>query len=257
MPTIRWPICESRGSEDFAMLANAVNTLGRSGTLAKNVHLPATFRDELLAFIADELPRWRDRPERPAETSETILTSQLCAHLNSVARHSVGWDVLQFRVEEPDEQRRGRKIDLVPAPCGATVWIEGRGYTDFDSLLPMECKRLPTPKDKDRDEREYVFNKHATTGGMQRFKAGHHGSAHKLGAMIAYVQEETIAIWHKRVEEWIIGLVQSGQPGWTANDLIYLERDADAAGVVIYRSSHARAAELPEIKLCHLWIRMN
>lgn len=239
------------------MLANSSETSAQSGRFGRDVHLPATSRHELLNFIADELPQWRDRPDRKPETLETILTSQLCAHLNSASRHSAGWDILQFRIEEPDEQNKGRKIDLVPAPCAATVWIEGRRHTDFDALLPIECKRLPTPKDKDRDEREYVVSRHSSTGGIQRFKAGHHGVAHTLGAMIAYVQEETPAIWHTRVAGWIGGLVESHELGWSTKDQLHLVQGAGATGLTVLRSSHTRAMDLPEIELRHLWLQMN
>jgi hypothetical protein len=162
------------------MLANSSEASAQSGRFGRDVHLLATSRHELLNFIADELPQRRDRQDRKPETSETVLTSQLCAQLNSASRHSAGWDILQFRIEEPDEQNKGRRIDLVPAPCAATIWIEGRRHADFDALLPIECKRLPTPKDKDRDEREYVISRYSSTGGIQRFKTGHHGCAHTL-----------------------------------------------------------------------------
>jgi hypothetical protein len=46
----------------------------QAGRLAPEVHWPGTARNELLGFIADELPRWRDYPERKSETSETALT---------------------------------------------------------------------------------------------------------------------------------------------------------------------------------------
>lgn len=239
------------------MLADSPDSLTKTGTLGSDVHLPATSRSELLDFIRDELPHWRDRPDRRNETAETALTSQLCAHLNSAARHSTGWDFLQFRVEEPDEQRKGRKVDLVPAPCGATVWIEGRGHADFDPLLPIECKRLPTPEGKDRDEREYVINQHTSTGGIQRFKAGHHGAAHTFGAMIAYVQQETTTFWDARVREWIQGLIESGQPGWTAGDFLQLQDDDGAKRLAVLRSSHTRDSGLPEIELRHLWLQMR
>ena len=239
------------------MLANRPQASAQSGSLSKDVHLPATSRYELLDFITNELPHWRDRCDRKRVISETHLTSQLCAHLNSAARHSGGWDFLQFRIEEPDEQAKGRKIDLVPAPCAATVWIEGRRHIDFDPLLPIECKRLPTPKGKERDEREYVINRHASTGGIQRFKAGHHGAAHNLGAMIAYVQREKRMFWNTRVAEWINELVESGQPGWTANDLLHLEHDDDTIQVTVFHSSHTRENGLPEIELRHLWVEMN
>ncbi len=186
---------------------------------------------ELIDFIAYELPRWRDHPDRSAQTSETALTSQLCGHLNTAARFSPGWDILQFRIEEPDEQQRGRKIDLVASPCGPTVWIEGRRCTQFDTLLPIECKRLPTPKDKDRDEREYVINRHATTGGIQRFKAGNHGAAHSLAAMIAYVQAESPATWHGRLNAWIGELERSTHIGWSAKDLMRIDPVDMKAGV--------------------------
>jgi hypothetical protein len=78
-------------------------------------------------------------------------------------------------------------VDLIAAPSDATVWIEGRSYVDFDTLLPIERKRLPTPKDKDRDEREYVIEGQGTTGGMQRFKAGLHGAKHTMAAMIGSI----------------------------------------------------------------------
>ena len=238
------------------MLAN-IHTSTQIGSLSRDLHLPATSLFELLAFINSELPQWRDRSDRNPEKPETVLTSQLCAHLNSVARLSRGWDFLQFRTEEPDEQTKGRRIDLVPAPCGATVWIEGRKHVDCDPLLPIECKRLPTPKGKGRDEREYVITRHGSTGGIQRFKEGHHGAAHKVGGMIAYVQEETRSYWTTQIANWISDLAAIGQSGWTVNDLIDLINNDDASGVATLRSTHTRQNGLPDIELRHLWVSMS
>jgi hypothetical protein len=211
----------------------------------------------LIKFIASELPRWRDRRDRKAQISEVALTSQLCGHLNSAARLSPGWDFLQFRIEEPDEQYRGRKIDLVASPCATTVWIEGRLHTDFDILMPIECKRLPTPKGEERDEREYVVSRYSSTGGIQRFKAGHHGSRHTLGAMIGYMQEGTTDVWNRRLAEWIGELAAAIQTGWTAKDLVELEYHLEESGLTVLRSSHTRVNGLPEIELRHLWVMMD
>jgi hypothetical protein len=238
------------------MLANGPDTPVQSGTLSTDVQRPATFRHELLEFITNELPRWRDRPDRSSATSETILTSQLCAHLNSAARHAPGWDILQFRVEESDEENKGRKIDLVPAPSGTTICIEGRVHTDFNSLMPIECKRFPIPKGKDRDEREYVISSHTSTGGIQRFKEGSHGAAHTFGGMIGYVQEQTTSFWDARVAGWIKKLAGT-RPGWTMKDLLQLERKDATLRVAVFRSSHARQNGLPDIELRHLWMEMN
>jgi hypothetical protein len=250
------PTFGRKDSEGHFMLANNVDISARFGALSSDVHKPATFRYELLDFIAEELPHWRDRTDRPNETSETILTSQLCAHLNSVSRHSAGWDVLQFRVEEADEKHRGRKIDLVASPCGVAIWVNGRRHTDFDNIMPVECKRLPTPKADGRDEREYVISQKASTGGIQRFKAGHHGAAHRFGAMIGYVQEETTTVWDKRVAVWI-GDLAGTQAGWTTKDLLHIEREDAALRLAVFRSSHERQNGLSDIELRHLWIEMN
>lgn len=238
------------------MLANLSEGLNDSGALSPEVQKPETFRHELIDFIATQLPIWRDRPERRAELAEAILTSQLCAHLNSVARHSSGWDILQFRVEEVDEQRPDRTIDLVPAPCGTTICIAGRLHSDFDPLLPVECKRLPTPLGAKRDEREYVINRHSSTGGIDRFKRGLHGAAHEFGAMIGYIQGETNAVWNERIGSWIKELATSSEHGWSLKDLLVLEKQLNDDRLTIFRSVHERE-NLNDIKLRHLWIEMN
>ena len=74
MPMKRLTICERRDSERTYMFANFSDALTPSGTLNSEVHRRATFRHELLNFITEALPRWRDDPERPDNTSETALT---------------------------------------------------------------------------------------------------------------------------------------------------------------------------------------
>src|SRR5258708_11183140 len=203
------------------MLAAGSNATAITGTLSGDVQKPGTFRLELIAFIAGQLPLWKNRAERKPEMAETLLNTQLCAHLNSAARHASGWDILQFRVEEADEVRRGRKTDLVAAPAGAAIIIEGRRHIDFDSLMPIECKRLPTPKGNSRDEMEYVFTHTGTTGGIQRFKDGLHGAAHTIAAMVGYIQEKDGAFWNTRVADWIGSLIGVA-PRWSQRDLLRL-----------------------------------
>lgn len=239
------------------MLADSLSTHAQIGGLDKDVHLQKTSLYELLDFIADELPSWRDRPELKNISSETELTSKLCGHLNSAARRSAGWDFLQFRPEESDELQKGRKVDFVASPCNATVWVEGRRCTDFDTLLPLECKRLPIPEGKDRDEREYVISQHSSTGGIQRFKAGHHGGNHEVAAMIAYVQDKTAPVWQKRINAWIDELSLFANPEWSKKDLLRLVSDSRKVGLSMYRSEHVRTKGLTDIALTHLWIKMN
>lgn len=239
------------------MLADSSDRCVQVGSFKSDIHLPLESLDRLIDFIATELPRWRDHPDRLGQTAETALTSQLCGHLNVAARHSSGWDILQFRVEEPDEQRRGRKIDLIASPCGPTIWIGGRRCTQFDTLLPIECKRLPIPRDGHRDEREYVIDRRATTGGIQRFKAGDHGAAHRLAAMIGYLQVDTPPVWHLRLNSWIADLDTKMEPHWSSADLIHSERLEGPEGLAMFRSQHVRAKGLADIYIRHIWINMS
>jgi len=229
----------------------------QTGKLGPEIQLPWTARYELLDFIGDELPRWRDHPERKPETSETRLTDQLCDHLNSATRLSDSWSRVQFRTEIPDEVQRGRAIDLAPKPCGAVLIIEGRRHTQFDTLLPIECKRLPTPKGKRRDEREYVVTQPGTTGGIQRFKFGHHGAAHRVGAMIAYVQQLGFSHWLAQVNGWIQALSAEMDSAWSESDLLRHEKEDPARGLCILHSVHRREAGCEDCELRHLWVKMN
>jgi hypothetical protein len=239
------------------MLADENEAGVQSGGLAAGLHRPATWLIALIDFIAEQLPVWRDRSDRPRVEGETLLTAQLCAHLNSAARKSPGWDVLQFRMEEPDTVKQSRRIDLAPAPAGEIIWIEGRRYSDFDLLLPIECKRLPTPAGGERDKREYLRASKGSMGGVQRFKAGHHGAAYTRGAMIGYVQAGGIASWIKRLDVWVRGLVRASVAGWTADDRLRLERHDFGRRLAILTSDHQREHGLPRITLRHLWIDVS
>lgn len=237
------------------MLADDRRLLGATGRLSPELHLPERWRAALVAFIAEALPVWRDDPDRPAATAETELTAQLCGFLNSASRHSQGWDYLQFRVEEPDEKKKGRAIDLVAAPSGVRVWIDGRRYSQYEALFPVECKRLPTPSGPGRDEREYLHSRHGSRGGVQRFKAGDHGSAHRNAGMIAYVQSDGIEAWRQRVSEWILELI-AALPDWSSTDMIELQRHDLAQRIAVLKSHHPRDKDLVPLALDHLWIEL-
>ena len=238
------------------MLAENSKTV-QSGGIGRDIHLPSTAKLELVGFIADELPRWRDHPDRPNATAETDLTEFLCDHLNSAAYFSTVWSHVQFRTETGDETCGGRKIDLAAKPRGGALILEGRRHSQFDTLFPIECKRLPTPKDKKRDEREYVITVPGSTGGIQRFKFGHHGAAHTFAAMIAYVQEQTCSHWLHRVNKWILDLSKEPLTEWRKTDLLELLDDDATSRICKLVSRHRRANGLPDCELRHLWISMN
>lgn len=237
------------------MLADQRAVLESAGRLSGELSLPQEWRGSLLDFIANLLPVWRDDPERRAAMAETRLTAQLCSLLNSATRRAKGWDFLQFRMEEPDEVRSGRAIDLVAAPSGEVIWLEGRRHSQYDPILPIECKRLPTPSSRERDEREYLHSRHGSRGGVQRFKAGDHGAAHNHAAVIAYLQTENIVAWHQRIAAWCAELTAEIE-GWTEDDALHLNDHRATLGVARLSSTHARGRGLPAILLDHIWVQM-
>lgn len=237
------------------MLANSSNGV-QSGRFEQEIHLPSAARMELVDFIAHELPRWRDHPDRPSKQSETSLTEHLCDHLNSATFHSLEWNHIQFRAETGDETNAVRRIDLVPKPRGVAITIEGRRHSQFDALFPIECKRLPTPDETDRDHREYVITEPGTTGGIQRFKFGHHGASHNFGAMIAYVQKDSGTNWLPTVNGWLSELARKRESAWNEQDLLELLCEDIDAKVSQFRSVHHRSEPLLDIELRHMWIEM-
>ena len=235
------------------MLADSSNNV-QAGRLDRNLHLPATAKLELVDFIAQELPRWRDHPARPGKQSETALTEHLCSYLNTATYYTGVWSHIQFQTETGDETHGGRKIDLTVKPRAATITIEGRRHTMFDALFPIECKRLPTPKEKGRDEREYVITEPDTTGGIQRFKFGYHGATHKFAAMIAYVQEQTFDHWLDQVNGWIRALAVDVGSLWSDSDTVHLLVSDSNAGLRTLASRHRRVGRLDDCELRHLWV---
>ncbi len=239
------------------MLADEGDAPTHSGALTTDLHLPKEWISSLISFIAGVLPAWRDDPRRPAETGETKLSAQLCGRLNSVCRHTPGWDFLQFRREEPDETDGRRSIDMVASASGSIIWINGREYDDYQSLIPIECKRLPTPVAPDRDPREYVITGKGSTGGIQRFKAGHHGAEHVRAAMIGYLQANDVTHWHKTVVAWIDDLVTTSVAGWSVADKLTLSAHDTSKRVANLASVHDRTKGMTtSIQIDHLWIEM-
>lgn len=228
---------------------------GPSGTLTPTLHHPSAWLETLIDFIYAQLAAWRDDTFRPFATAETRLTAQLCQFLNSASR-AAGLDSVVFQAEVPDPMTAGRTLDLVPGPCGCVIWIDGRRHSLYDPILPIECKRLPTPAGADREQREYLHTQERTTGGVQRFKSGVHGSGHAVGVMIGYVQQPSLTGWLARINRWVRVLTRAGIDGWSHGDALRRGSHDRRRRTARHRSTNARAGASP-ITLHHLWIDMR
>lgn len=230
------------------MLADTLMRSPGLGSPGPGVLTQGTFLARVIDFIVEHLPCWRDDPDRPQVHTEPELTDQLSTYLNSAARSSP-LDYVQFRTEVPDSVNKGRRLDLAVQPCGQPLIVEGRRYTLFDVLLPIECKRLPTPRGHGREEREYVSSG-VSAGGIQRFKLGAHGSIHPLGVMIGYIQDDQPARWLGAINHWLLEIGQTNS-FWADEQLV---AEPTSGAVQRLRSTHRRSARGTSIELLHLWI---
>jgi len=216
------------------------------------------FHHAIVAFIAHELPVWRDRVDRFPVTDEPRLNETLCDHLDCAARHS--FDSIRF-CHEP-YQTPGRAADLAVKP-GKYIVVEGIGFSEFEQLLPVECKRLPTPPDKRRSDCEYVHGLTGhRTGAVERFKHGLHGPANKRALIIAYLQSESFTHWLAKINERLARLasadVDNGLwgPAEVLSDLT-VSRSPDLHWLISHHRRRRPPATFDRIEIEHLWLKMN
>ncbi|MEG8221718.1 hypothetical protein OSJ57_13940 [Sphingomonas sp. HH69] len=227
--------------------------LGAVGAFDEELHEPSTFLNAILEFIGQQLTVWRDDPKRKKVTAETALTAQLCRFLNGATRKS-RLDHINFQTEVPDTVKGNRSLDLAPAPSRCTIWIGGREYSYYDVLIPIECKRLPTPKSKTRERREYLHTFVKKGGGVQRFREGLHGADHEIGAMIGYVQSRTAVKWFATLNCWIAAFERKALGSWSRAEQLHSKLDFPSERRITATSNHPRDGS--PIELRHLLIEM-
>ena len=217
------------------------------------------FHREIVAFIQRELPVWRDRPTRLPLTDEPNLNQTLCLHLNSASRRQC-FDAVQF-LQEP-LQSSARRGDIGVMPLG-TILVEGKTYDDFEQLLPIECKRLPTPPDKRRGDLEYVIGLAGhRTGAIERFKHGLHGPANRRAVIIAYVQAESFSHWLTIINARLALLSENNTDDglWRPAEVLSIPVPTEGTDIQKLTSRHRRVVPpsfSDVVDMEHLWLRMN
>ncbi|MEQ2007256.1 MAG: hypothetical protein ABMA26_10710 [Limisphaerales bacterium] len=240
------------------MIADEPRQFPALGSPAAEVLEAGAFCREIVAFVERELPVWRQRPELAQVEDEPRLNQSLCLHLDKSSRRS--FDSIRF-VQEPI-QGSGRNADIGVFPVN-TINMEGTDFSDHEQLLPIECKRLPTPPDSRRSDLEYVHGLPGhRTGGIERFKHGSHGRTNQRALMIAYVQADSLAHWMTAINARLTQLAANGTDAGLWSPCEPLSRDAWLYGNAVHRltSSHRRLTPpscSPEVAMDHLWLLMN
>ena len=147
-------------------------------------------------------------------------------------------------------------------PLGS-INVEGKTYYDFEQLLPIECKRLPTPSGNRRSDLEYVHGIAGhRTGGIERFKHGQHGRTNKHAMLIAYVQSESFSYWLTTINARLAKLADDHTDDGIWNPYEPLSVDPPPDSTQIHKlSSRHRRLQPPccsdAVDMEHFWLRMN
>jgi hypothetical protein len=121
---------------------------------------------------------------------------------------------------------------------------------DTDELIfTIEAKILPTPKDTERDEHEYVYRNIGGGAGIERFKNCVHGLDNNLdllpvNGMIAYIKKENFAYWFDKVNQWI------KEAGWDDEEKLSPKYPPQNDK---HESKHLRI-DNSTVKLHHFWV---
>ncbi len=113
------------------------------------------------------------------------------------------------------------------------------------SIFMIEAKRLS------KKHYDYVSGR---TGGIERIKKeqDEFGKHLNHGAMIAYIQDNDLNYWEKRINSWIRDLIKKDTDiEWQNNDLLLVNNQFSN-----YTSIHSRVSMEP-ITLYHYWISLN
>lgn len=129
-----------------------------------------------------------------------------------------------------------RSVDIGVVPQGS-----------FEAFFVIEAKRLPSTKTKD-----YVMG---NTGGIERFKKGHHGKGLVVSAMLGYIQKESFEYWHNKVNIWIADLKTglNDELEWCGKD--HLRSIKSNSEMSLFQSDHSRSKQ-KSIALYHFWLNM-
>lgn len=193
----------------------------------------------LVSFISNTIDGFRPLTDNPMEDA---ITADLSRYFNQHA------------------QTNHMPFEFVNQDLKADIGVHGRAYIPENSrkFCWIEAKRLPTPNERDRDEREYVYVDHTQykgNGGIERFKLNKHGEGLPVSIMIGYVQENDCGWWFEKVNKWL-GEYSTTPP---FHSLECLQKYGEFSGR--YYSHHERYSAkeqkwMSPFDLYHFWIKV-
>jgi hypothetical protein len=216
---------------------------------------PHILLEKTIAFVEQQLPKWRDDKTRELADAEEVLNGQLCKFLNDRAR--MKFPMAFFHHEE--KQAPGRRVDISALPTlEVTKAMKAGLYQSiYDPIFVIEGKRLPSPARA--REREYLTGFKDMSGGVQRFRLCLHGKAHSTAMLVGYIQSGDAKSWHKKLNTWINSLADSAEDStctWTKQDEFGKLSTTCNNRTFRCQSKHSRTGVASDIRLVHLWTLM-
>jgi predicted transport protein len=192
---------------------------------------PNTLVEELVNYIAQELPNFKDSEEfvdiLMKKKNENQHSLALCVFMTNTCK-------AKFNFQRENSQKGSSTIDI-----GI--------YKGSILIFTIEAKVLPTPlTDSKRKEYEYVYGDGA---GIKRFKTGHHGVDNMdnnidENGLIAYIKESDFIFWHSKVNQWI------SDAKWNDSEKLQMDYFNHIGKL---NSKHERL-DNSEVVLHHFWV---
>lgn len=212
---------------------------------------------KIVDFVYQALPVWRDDTDRFQAGSEPRLNETLCDLLTVRAKKLL--PLFHFTHEASAKGRR--RTDLAVKP-DEHLTLQAITYGKYDTLVAIECKRLPAPA-RER-EREYVSGGNKKTGGIQRFKLSEHGAGLPVAVMVGYIQSLTPNDWVAAINRWILELAESENEdglSWSGDEKLAEFKNDRIMRTARARSRHPRVGQQDHrgdhIQIEHLWVVLS
>lgn len=212
--------------------------------------------ESIVSFIERYLPIFPTNTPIEKSDNEWFLNDDLEIFFNHEAKCTSDTNEeypFFFKAEPKDRIEKG-KPDL-----GTFISIKSqRSRTPF---FAIECKRLPTPRTKADEQKEYVTG---LKGGIARFKRNEHGVDLPINAMIGYVEKHDFEYWYSEINSWIVSLNGTIEKGkdllkdipWSKNESLEKIFFAEIARL---QSKHPRvnSTVIKEVTLIHFWVKIK
>lgn len=193
------------------------------------------------------------------DENENTITNRLCKTLSSKKPSEYPF---YFHHQNSESGKENTSTDF--AVFGTFAYAQENSIEDDDSpsLIKFEAKRLdsglPTHRKKEYVCGEYVNGECLkNSGGIERFKNGRHGKDVAHAGIIGYIQTDSPALWHEKVNSWVEEQIQRASDSgliWQEADMLTLINQKTPLSIY---SSVAHRIYGDRINLKHFWIDIS